>query len=60
MYGLLLAVTSAGPALGVTLLNRLVITVVEVVLFAVGVVSWRSSGQQAHPPDGQPQTSRSP
>jgi hypothetical protein len=34
--------------------------VVEVVLFAVGVVSWRSSGQQAHPPDGQPQTSRSP
>jgi uncharacterized membrane protein YbhN (UPF0104 family) len=41
MYGLLLAVTSEGPALGVTLLNRLVITVVEVALFAVGVVSWR-------------------
>ena len=38
MYGLLLAVTSAGPALGVTLLNRLVITIVEVVLFGVGVV----------------------
>jgi hypothetical protein len=42
MYGLLLAVTSAGPALGATLLNRLVITVVELALFAVGLVSWRS------------------
>ena len=30
MYGLLLAVTTSGPALGVTLINRLVITVVEV------------------------------
>ncbi|HKU58184.1 MAG TPA: lysylphosphatidylglycerol synthase transmembrane domain-containing protein [Gaiellaceae bacterium] len=43
MYGLLLAVTSAGPALGATLLNRLVITIVEVALFAVGVVSWRTA-----------------
>jgi len=41
MYGLLLAVTSEGPALGVTLLNRLVITVVELALFGVGVLSWR-------------------
>lgn len=41
MYGLLLAITSDGPALGVTILNRLAITVVEVVLFAVGVAAWR-------------------
>jgi len=41
MYGLLLAVTSAGPALGVTLMNRLAITTVEVILFGVGVASWR-------------------
>jgi glycosyltransferase 2 family protein len=41
MYGLLLAVTSAGPALGVTLLNRFAITLVEVVLFAVGVAAWK-------------------
>jgi glycosyltransferase 2 family protein len=40
-YALLLAVTEPGPALGVTLLNRLAITVVEVALFGVGVVSWR-------------------
>jgi uncharacterized membrane protein YbhN (UPF0104 family) len=43
MYGLLLAVTNAGPALGVTLLNRFAITLVEVVLFGVGVGAWRSS-----------------
>jgi hypothetical protein len=42
MYGLLLAVTSEGPALGATLLNRLVITVVEIALFGVGVASWRT------------------
>ncbi|HVC86892.1 MAG TPA: lysylphosphatidylglycerol synthase transmembrane domain-containing protein [Gaiellaceae bacterium] len=41
MYGLLLAVTSAGPALGVTILNRLAITLVELLLFGAGVVSWR-------------------
>ena len=41
MYGLLLAVTTSGPALGVTLLNRLAITVVEVLLFGVGIVTWR-------------------
>jgi glycosyltransferase 2 family protein len=41
MYGLLLAVTDKGPALGVTVLNRLVITIVEVALFGVGVLSWR-------------------
>lgn len=41
MYGLLLAVTTSGAALGVTLINRLAITIVELLLFAVGVVSWR-------------------
>jgi glycosyltransferase 2 family protein len=41
MYGLLLAVTTAGPALSVTLLNRLAITLVEVLLFLAGLVSWR-------------------
>jgi glycosyltransferase 2 family protein len=41
MYGLLLAVTSSGPALGVTLLNRLLITLVELALFAAGLASWR-------------------
>jgi glycosyltransferase 2 family protein len=51
MYGLLLAITTAGPALGATLLNRLAITVVEVVLFGVGVVTWRS---ERPPPEPQP------
>jgi glycosyltransferase 2 family protein len=41
MYGLLLAITTSGPALGVTLLNRLAITLVEVILFAAGLISWR-------------------
>jgi uncharacterized membrane protein YbhN (UPF0104 family) len=41
MYGLLLAVTTSGPALGVTLLNRLAITLVELALFGAGVVTWR-------------------
>jgi uncharacterized membrane protein YbhN (UPF0104 family) len=41
MYGLLLAVTTSGAALGATLINRLAITLVELVLFAVGVVTWR-------------------
>ncbi len=43
MYGLLLAVTTSGPALGVTLLNRLAITLVELALFGAGVVTWRPS-----------------
>jgi uncharacterized membrane protein YbhN (UPF0104 family) len=41
MYGLLLAVTSAGPALGVTVMNRFLITIVEVALFSVGLLVWR-------------------
>ena len=57
MYGLLLAITSAAPALSVTLLNRLAITIVEIALFAVGLASWRSS-RDAQPTEAQP--SRSP
>jgi len=41
MYGVLLAVTTSGVALGVTLINRLAITLVELLLFAVGGVSLR-------------------
>jgi uncharacterized membrane protein YbhN (UPF0104 family) len=41
MYGLLLAVVDAGPALSAVLLNRLIITLVELALFVVGVGSWR-------------------
>jgi glycosyltransferase 2 family protein len=41
MYGLLIAVTSNTTALGATILNRLVITVVELGLFACGIVLWR-------------------
>ena len=47
MYGLLLAVTTSGPALGVTLLNRLAITLVELALFAVGVATWRLGMREA-------------
>jgi uncharacterized membrane protein YbhN (UPF0104 family) len=41
MYGLLLAVSSNGVALGVTVLNRLTITIVEAALLLVGAVAWR-------------------
>jgi hypothetical protein len=50
MYGLLLAVTSPGAALGVTLMNRLVITLVELLLFGVGVLSWRSRSRESPAP----------
>ena len=55
MYGLLLAITTSGPALGVTLLNRLAIAVVEVVLFGIGVVTWRS---ERRPPPAPPPPAR--
>jgi len=41
MYGLLLAVTTKGVALGVTVLNRLTITAIEAALLLVGAVVWR-------------------
>ena len=52
MYGLLLAITSAGPALGVTLVNRLAITIVELALFGAGIVSWRVGRREAQPGEG--------
>jgi uncharacterized membrane protein YbhN (UPF0104 family) len=36
MYGLMLAIVPQGAALGATLLNRVAITVVEVLLFVLG------------------------
>jgi uncharacterized membrane protein YbhN (UPF0104 family) len=36
MYGLMLAITSQGAALGATVLNRVAITVVELLLLVVG------------------------
>ena len=42
MYGMLLAVTSSGAALGAVVLNRLAITLVEIALFGAGVATWRS------------------
>jgi hypothetical protein len=47
MYGLLLAVTNAGPALGVTVMNRFLITVVEVALFGAGLLAWRFAREAA-------------
>src|SRR6185437_528678 len=41
MYGLMLAVTSSGAALSATLLNRVAITLVEVLLFLFGVLVLR-------------------
>jgi uncharacterized membrane protein YbhN (UPF0104 family) len=40
MYGLMLAVTPNAVALGVTVLNRLAITIVEVLLLALGLGLW--------------------
>jgi uncharacterized membrane protein YbhN (UPF0104 family) len=36
MYGIILAIASSGQALGATVLNRVAITIVEVLLFVVG------------------------
>jgi len=47
MYGLLIAITSKTTALDVTILNRLVITVVELALFACGIVAWRLTSRDA-------------
>jgi glycosyltransferase 2 family protein len=50
MYGLLLAITSEGPALSVTVVNRLAITLVELALFGAGIATWRVTrrGGRAH------------
>jgi len=41
MYGLILAVSSEGVALGATILNRFAITVVEALLLLIGTIAWR-------------------
>jgi uncharacterized membrane protein YbhN (UPF0104 family) len=44
MYGLMLAIVSSGAALSATLLNRVAITLVEVLLLAVGALVLRRTG----------------
>jgi hypothetical protein len=52
MYGLLLAVASQGAALGATVLNRVAITLVEVLLLVVGgLVLRRSEEREPEPAD---------
>lgn len=41
MYGLILAISTSGVALGATVLNRLAITLVEALLLLVGALAWR-------------------
>ncbi len=47
MYGLMLAITGEGAALGATLLNRVAITIVEVLLLVVGGVLLRRHDDDA-------------
>jgi glycosyltransferase 2 family protein len=49
MYGLMLAITSQGAALGATVLNRVAITVVEVLLLVVGGFVLRRSEREPEP-----------
>jgi len=51
MYGLMLAITSQGTALGATVLNRVAITIVEVLLLVVGGFVLRRSERE---PTAQP------
>jgi len=58
MYGLLLAIVPQGAALGATVLNRVAITVVEVLLFVVGGLLFR--GHPHHEDDAlEPADARS-
>jgi glycosyltransferase 2 family protein len=50
MYALLIAITSNSAALGATILNRLVITLVELALFSVGIGMWRLRQRRAARP----------
>ena len=54
MYALLLAVTTKGVALGVTVLNRLTITIVEAALLIVGALAWRFLPRPAPEPGSSP------
>jgi uncharacterized membrane protein YbhN (UPF0104 family) len=49
MYGLMLAVATTGQALGATVLNRVAITVVEVLLLVVGGLLLRQHATEEHP-----------
>jgi len=49
MYGLMLAIVSPGAALSATLLNRVAITVVEVLLFVLGGLVLRKTEGEAEP-----------
>jgi glycosyltransferase 2 family protein len=49
MYGLMLAIASQGAALGATLLNRVAITVVEVLLFVLGGLILRKTEGESEP-----------
>ena len=49
MYGLMLAITSQGAALGATVLNRVAITVVELLLLVVGGFVLRRSEREPEP-----------
>ena len=52
MYGLMLAVTTPGAALGAVALNRLALTAVEVGLLVVGgLLLRRARGSQIEPLD---------
>jgi uncharacterized membrane protein YbhN (UPF0104 family) len=49
MYGLMLAITSQGAALGATVLNRVAITIVEILLLVVGGLILRRADDEAEP-----------
>jgi hypothetical protein len=52
MYGLMLAVAPQGAALGATFLNRVAITLVEILLLVVGgVILRRSEADDPEPLD---------
>jgi hypothetical protein len=46
MYGLILAVATPGAALGATVLNRVAITLVELLLLVVGGLLLRSHDEE--------------
>ena len=46
MYGLMLAVATEGAALGATVLNRVAITLVEVLLLLAGALFLRGSREK--------------
>jgi uncharacterized membrane protein YbhN (UPF0104 family) len=49
MYGLMLAITTQGAALGATVLNRVAITLVEILLLVVGGLVLRRADDEAEP-----------